>query len=183
MRQLTFHDVDQNRWSDFEQLFESRGAPKSCWCMVWRARGEEAKRAKSADRKRAIQRRVDDGTPIGLLGYLDDSPVAWCSIAPRTSYRSLGGPAASEEPEDKIWSLVCFFIKREFRGEGMTAELIRGAIAHARSRGARIMEAYPVDPESPSYRFMGYVPTFEKAGFKHVGPAGSRRHVMRLDLG
>ena len=182
MRRLTFHDVDQARWPDFERLFESRGAPKSCWCMVWRGRGEETRRIKGADRKQAIERRVRDGVPIGLLGYLDGVPVAWCSLAPRASYRALGGPAFAGQAEDAIWSLVCFFIRRELRGEGMTAELIEVAAAHARSRGARILEAYPVLPGSPSYRFMGYVPTFERAGFQHFGPAGSRRHVMRLDL-
>jgi hypothetical protein len=29
---------------------------------------------------------------------------------------------------------------------------------------------------------MGFVAAFEKAGFTHVGAAGSRRHVMRLTL-
>jgi GNAT superfamily N-acetyltransferase len=129
-----------------------------------------------------MERRVRDGVPIGLLGYLDGSSVAWCSVAPRATYRSLGGPVLPEEAEDKIWSLVCFFVTRVLRGEGVTTQLIQAAATHARSKGARILEAYPVQPGSPSYRFMGYVPTFERAGFQHVGPAGSRRHVMRLDL-
>jgi hypothetical protein len=30
--------------------------------------------------------------------------------------------------------------------------------------GARYVEAYPVEPDSPSYRFMGFKTTFEKAG-------------------
>jgi GNAT superfamily N-acetyltransferase len=182
MRQLTFRDVDQERWPDFERLFESRGAPKSCWCMVWRARGEETRGIKGVDRKQAIERRVRDGIPIGLLGYSDDLPVAWCSVAPRGTYRPLGGPSRPEEEEERIWSLVCFFIKRELRGEGMTTQLIQAAAALARSKGAQILEAYPVDPNSPSYRFMGYFATFERAGFRHVGPAGLRRRVMRLDL-
>jgi hypothetical protein len=36
---LIVHEVDARRWPDFERLFESRGGPKACWCMVWRARG------------------------------------------------------------------------------------------------------------------------------------------------
>lgn len=35
-----------------------------------------------------------------------------------------------------------------------------------------------MEPDSPSYRFMGFVPVFEKAGFREVGRAGTRRHVM-----
>jgi len=54
------------------------------------------------------------------------------------------------------------------------------AVEHARSRGACVVEAYPVDADSPSYRFMGFVPTFEQAGFDEVGRIGTRRHVFRL---
>jgi hypothetical protein len=45
-----------------------------------------------------------------------------------------------------------------------------------------ILEAYPVDPDSPSYRHMGFVPAFAAHGFEEIGMAGSRRHVMRLTL-
>jgi GNAT superfamily N-acetyltransferase len=69
---------------------------------------------------------------------------------------------------------------RRFRGHGITQRIIKAAVEHARSRGASIVEAYPVDPDSPSYRFMGFVPVFKKAGFCEVGRAGTRRHVMQL---
>ena len=46
-----------------------------------------------------------------------------------------------------------------------------------------MVEAYPVDPDSPSYRFMGYVGSFEAMGFQAIGRAGTRRHVMRLSVG
>jgi hypothetical protein len=63
MRRLTFHDVNQDRWPDFERLFESRGSPKSCWCMVWRARGEETRRIKGPDRKQAMDLPGPGGRP------------------------------------------------------------------------------------------------------------------------
>ena len=62
----------------------------------------------------------------------------------------------------------------------MTA-LISAATKAAR-RERLTLEAYPVDPDSPSYRFMGFIGLFERAGFKAIGRAGSRRHVMRLTL-
>jgi GNAT superfamily N-acetyltransferase len=179
---LTVHEVDATRWPDFEQLFESRGGPKACWCMVWRARGAEAKNTKGPARKAAIKARVDDGVPIGLLGYIDGDPIAWCSIAPRSSYRPLGGEDEPSETAGEVWSLVCFFIRREFRGQGVTEQLIEAAADYAKRNGATVIEAYPVDPDSPSYRFMGYVPTFVAAGFEEIGRAGTRRHVMRRSL-
>ncbi|MFY1825247.1 N-acetyltransferase family protein [Myxococcus fulvus] len=181
---LTFHAVDEKRWVDFARLFERRGGPGYCWCMVWRAQGEEARRAGRAERKAAMRKRVKQGTPIGLLGYLGDEPVAWCSIAPRETYREgLGGLDAPEDTPGSVWSLTCLFIAREARGQGMTRQLIEAAIAHARKEGAKVLEAYPVDPESPSYRFMGFVGSYEALGFQAVGREGSRRHVYRYALG
>jgi len=179
LNHLTFHEVDQTRWPDFERLFEGRGGPKACWCMVWRGTPEERKHTDGASRKAAIAKRVATGTPIGLLGYLDDDPVAWCSIAPRATYRRLVDDGS---PDEGIWSIACFFIVRRLRGQGITERLIEAAVKHARAHGAKIVEAYPVDPDAPSYRFMGFVPVFEKAGFDEIGRAGSRRHVMQLKL-
>ena len=64
----------------------------------------------------------------------------------------------------------------------MTRRLIAAAVDHAKSRGATVVEAYPVDEAAPSYRFMGFVGVFAKAGFADLGLAGVRRHVMRRHL-
>ncbi len=99
---------------------------------------------------------------------------------PRDTYRNLGGPPA--EPGEVIWSIVCFYVPRKRRGQGMVYRLIAAAADHAKSAGATVVEAYPVPPDAPSYRFMGFVPAFERAGFESVGRAGVRRHVMRRRL-
>jgi GNAT superfamily N-acetyltransferase len=180
IEKLVFFEVDQKRWSDFEKLFESRGGPKNCWCMVWRGKPED--RENKENKKSAIRTMVQEHVPIGILGYTGDEPIAWCSIAPRSTYRDLGGLNEPDESPDKVWSLVCFFISRKFRGQGVMNQLIQAAVEHSRQRGATVIEAYPVDPDSPSYRFMGFVPQFREFGFVEVGIAGSRRHVMRLML-
>jgi GNAT superfamily N-acetyltransferase len=180
---LTFREVDNDNWHDFERLFAARGGPKSCWCMVWRASAAEAKTTDGMSRKAAIHSRVRKGVPIGLLGYVADEPVAWCSIAPRATYRPLGGPDDFADAPDAVWSLACFFIRRDLRQKGVAEATLQAAIAHARHKGGKFLEAYPVDPDSPSYRFMGFVPLFERLGFKAIARAGTRRHVMRLSLG
>lgn len=140
---LVFHEVDPSRWPDFERLFASRGGPKACWCMVWRATPQEARRPDGASRKAAMAQRVGAGVPVGLLGYLDGEPVAWCSIAPRTTYRRLVDDGSCD---DGVWSIACFFVVRRLRGQGMTRRLIAPAVEHARSRGACVVEAFrPVD--------------------------------------
>ena len=177
---LVVREVDAGRWGDLERLFESRGGPSHCWCMVWRRTAGEPTVADRPGRKAAMRRRVQEGVPVGILGYLGEEPVAWCSIAPKSTYRRLGGTSDPADDPDSVWSLACFFVTRRMRGQGLMARLIREATEHARARGARVVEAYPVERDSPSYRFMGFVPAFEAAGFQEVGRAGSRRHIMRL---
>ena len=105
---LTFREVDPSSWPDLEQLFESRGGPKYCWCMVWRATPKELK-GNAQVHKAALKHRVDTAIPIGIVGYLDQEPVAWCSIAPRTTFRNLGGI----EDRDRRKCLVIDLLLRE----------------------------------------------------------------------
>ncbi|MBI2164782.1 MAG: GNAT family N-acetyltransferase [Chloroflexi bacterium] len=180
--QFVFHEVTPDRWGDLERLFEAPGGPKHCWCMVWRSMDRGASRTDSRAKKAALESRVREGIPVGILGYVDGEPVAWCSIAPRATYRDLGDKDDPADDSSNVWSLVCFFVSRKLRRQGVTRRLIAAAVERARAKGATVVEAYPVDPDSPSYRFMGFVSSFEAAGFREVGTAGTRRHVMRLTL-
>jgi hypothetical protein len=180
MADITFHTVSAANRGEFEAFFELPGAPRFCWCMVWRRTSEEARHHTGPDRKRQMMRRIAPGVPVGLIAYDGDAPVGWVSIAPRESYRNLGGPPAAKG--DVIWSIACFFVRRKRRGEGLVHRLIEGAVAFARQEGSTIVEAYPIDRAAPSYRFMGFVDVFERAGFTDQGMAGKRRHVMRRFL-
>jgi GNAT superfamily N-acetyltransferase len=177
---MQFREVTPDNWRDFEGLFECRGSPKACWCMVWRATPAEAKQTDGRSRKTAMKARIMGCTTVGLLGYVDEEPVAWCSVAPRSTYRRL---VKGSTDDAGVWSIACFFVVRRLRGQGVIQRIIAAAVDFATRRGASIVEAYPVDPGSPSYRFMGFVPTFEAAGFREVGRAGSRRHVFQLKVG
>src|SRR5690606_20092576 len=127
------------RWADFERLFESRGGPKYCWCMAWRAERAETG-LKGPERKSAMRKRVEDGVPVGILGYLDGEPVASCSIAPRSTFRGLGGAEMPDERLEDVWSITCFFAKRDLRKQGITRRLIQAAADHARANGAKVLE-------------------------------------------
>ncbi len=48
------------------------------------------------------------------------------------------------------------------------------------SGAVTVLEAYLVDPDSPSYRFIGFVLAFERARLVEVGHAGTQREVMGL---
>jgi GNAT superfamily N-acetyltransferase len=177
---LECHEVDAARWPDLVRLFEGRGGPKHCWCMVWREAGPNRGRLTNDDRKALLGQSVSAGVPVGILGYLDGEPVAWCSVAPRDTYReqALGGPPS--QPGEVVWAIVCFFAQRRLRGQGLGRALLDKAVQVAKAHGATAVEAYPVDAESPSYRYMGFVSMFRAAGFVELGRKGTRRHVLRL---
>ena len=177
---LSFKPVTAATRADFESLFESPGGPKYCWCMAWRTTAEEARSLSGRERRPLMLGRIERGEPVGLLGYGGGEPVAWVSIAPKETYNRLGGPEPA--PGERVWSLACMYVPRRLRGQGLAHALIEAAVDHARQQGATVVEAYPVAPDSPSYRFMGFVPAFAQAGFEALGMAGTRRNVMRLTL-
>ncbi len=181
---MKFFPVTPERWPDMERLFEGRGGPKFCWCMVNRNMDPPYSRSDTAMKKRAMSDYVAGGTPVGILGYIDDEPVAWCSIAPLETYKNLRGKryVSDGNDTDNVWSIACFFIQSGHRRQGITTQLIKAAIDYAKSNGAKIVEAYPIDYDTQSYTYMGRIGTFERLGFKEVGMVGIRRHMMRLQV-
>ncbi|PBC09501.1 GNAT family N-acetyltransferase [Mesorhizobium sp. WSM3859] len=173
---IRFVEVTQQTRDRFEDLFEQPGAPKYCWCMAWRHSSRE--HIPNDEKKRMMMALIDAGTPVGIVAELDGKPVGWCSIAPRETYRKLS--KRQDDSETGIWSIVCFYVPRALRGGGLASALLDAAIAHAFSKGARVIEAYPVDEAAPSYRFMAFRDMFVARGFHEIGTAGTRRHVMRL---
>lgn len=174
---IRFVEVTQETRDRFEDLFEQPGAPKYCWCMAWRHSSRE--HIGNDEKKRMMMARIDAGTPVGVVAELDGKPVGWCSVAPRETYRNLS--KQQDDSETGIWSIVCFYVPKALRGGGLASALLDAAIDHAFSKGARVIEAYPVDEAAPSYRFMGFRDMFVARGFHEIGTAGTRRHIMRLD--
>ncbi|MER8715863.1 GNAT family N-acetyltransferase [Mesorhizobium sp. M1295] len=178
LSKVRFTEVTQSTRADFENLFEQPGGPKYCWCMAWRNL-DRREHVENDEKKRAMMALIEAGTPVGIVAQIDGRTVAWCSVAPRETYRRLS--RQQDDSEMGIWSIVCFYVPRALRGGGLASALLDAAIDHAVAKGARMIEAYPVDDASPSYSFMGFRGMFVARGFREIGIAGSRRHVMRLE--
>lgn len=177
------HPVTPERWKDLVRLFGPRGACAGCWCMFPRLSGAEY-RIGADRRRRALKRVVDAGDPPGLLAYVDGEPVGWIAIAPRSEYRRYERSRTLAPVDDRpVWSVPCFFVAREGRGRGLTVALLRAACAFAASRGATVVEGYPVDPRgkpyAPAFAWHGLVATFERAGFREVARRSPSRPIMR----
>jgi GNAT superfamily N-acetyltransferase len=160
--------VTPARWADFQELFQSKGCPHYCWCMPYRDR--KSHEMDKAQRKNAMRKRVRQGVPVGVLAYDGKEPIGWCSAAPRESYekleRSTSMPRQSTKP---TWTILCLFVKRSHRGQGVPARLVEGAIPYARRKGAQEVEAYPYDTAGITSRHRGHSGLYQKAGFLRDG--------------
>lgn len=177
-----FHPVTPERLPDLARFSQEHGKFRYCSCMRWRLRSTEFQRSTTEDRVAALEALVDRDVPVGVLAYADGQPVGWCSVAPRETYEGLERYRALPRLDDTpVWSVVCFFVDCRVRRRGLTLGLLNAAVAYARSRGARVVEAYPVEPSARLYTYMGSPETFRRAGFRDVTPAGQARWVMRYD--
>jgi GNAT superfamily N-acetyltransferase len=180
----TFAPLTPDRWKDLNHLFGERGAYSGCWCMFWRTSRAAFARQGNRGNRAAFKRIVEAGTPTGVIAYVDDVPAGWVSIAPRETYASLErSPKLRRVDDQPVWSIVCFFVERSFRDQGLMPALIEAAVAYAADQGAQLVEAYPTDPEldrrSPAEAYMGVLPSFIKAGFKEVARPSPGRVIVR----
>ena len=174
------------RWSDFERLFGPNGACAGCWCMWWRL-PRKAFDAGAGDRNRtAFRAIVEAGPPPGLIAYVEEKPVGWCQVTPRSALPTLDRSRLLKPVDDRpVWSLSCFFIKAGYRRRGLSAALIEAAMDHARRSGAAALEAYPWDTtekKASSTIYTGWASTFLRLGFCEVARRAPHRPVLRLDL-
>jgi hypothetical protein len=75
--------------------------------------------------------------------------------------------------------VVCYFVDRNERRQGLTLGLLRAAVSYALSQGAEIVEGYPVEPGTRLYTYMGSPATFRAAGFQEVARPTQARTIMR----
>jgi GNAT superfamily N-acetyltransferase len=148
----------------------------------------EWERNKGEKNRRAMRRLVHAGQrPPGLLAYVEGEPVGWISVEPREVFSKLSRSRVLAPVDDRpVWSIVCFFVDKRFRGRGLSVALIEGAVAHARAHGARIIEGYPVEPKRgrmpPVFAFTGLAAAYRKARFKEVARRSATRPIMRRNV-
>lgn len=184
---LTIAPLTPERWADFERLFGVRGACGGCWCMYWRL-SHATYEAQAGEMNRFHMKGIVlSGEIPGLLAYAGEEPVGWCALAPRQAYPRLETSRILKPVDDQpVWSIVCFFVARPHRRQGVTSALLQAAIDLARQQGARILEAYPIEPKTrnsaPVFIFTGIASTFRKAGFVEVARRSANRPILRFYL-
>ena len=186
-RRVRFAPLTAERWDDLERLFGANGACGGCWCMWWRLTRAEFQAKKGGANRRAFRKLVASGTVPGILAYQNGEPVGWCAVEPRQTYPRLATSRNLKPVDDTpVWSVTCFFVARPYRRQGLTVQLLEAAKRHARSRGARLLEGYPIEPGAgnvpAAFAWTGFVPAFRKAGFVEALRRSSRQPILRCPL-
>jgi GNAT superfamily N-acetyltransferase len=176
-------------WADLETLFDLPGGSivRGCWCMYYRRSGKvSASAAAGPGNKQQLCELVQGGVVPGLVGYVDGSPAGWISLGPRENYEKLERSPIMKPVDDReVWSVVCTYVARQYRGQRVQHRLLDAAVRYAREQGVRTLEAYPVDKPERShddFMFFGSRSLYEKAGFVEVVRRSPTRVVMRRTL-
>lgn len=184
---LNYKPLTNSTWHDFEQLFGERGACGGCWCMAWRLRNKDFESGKGEGNKKAMRELVKSREQTGIITYVDNEPAAWCSVAPREQFVKLENSRVWKRIDDEpVWSISCLFLAKQFRRRGLSAEVIKCAIEFCRTKGVKIIEAYPVEPYADkipaAFAWTGMPSSFIKAGFKEVARRSDKKPIMRYYL-
>ena len=183
---LNFHPLIRDRWSDLEKLFGKNGACGGCWCMYWRLKRSQFLAQKGEGNRKALKEIVDSNQIPGILAYSGKEPVGWCSVAPREVFQTLERSRILKRVDDEpVWSVVCFFVAKPFRGKGVTVELLKAVLDHVRNKGGKIVEGYPNELETKlpdAFVHTGLASAFCNAGFSEIARRSKSRPIMRCTL-
>ena len=191
-KQFEEHPASAERWADLEKVFGEHGAYAGCWCMFWRLNRADFKQIRGDGTKAVLREMTTKGDVPGLLVYDQELAVGWCPKGPRAGYLALENSRILKRIDKQpVWSVVCFFVTKKYRGKGAMVALLRGAVDYARQQGAKIVEAYPIDMQSPklagqkltSYSgYMGIASVFRDVEFVEVGRASETQLIMRYQI-
>jgi GNAT superfamily N-acetyltransferase len=185
--ELSFAPLTPETWGDFERLFGAAGACGGCWCMLFRLSHAEFEQRKGEANRRAMRVLAESAHPPGILAYAGGQPIGWCAVAPREEYPRLGRSRILKPVDARpVWSIVCFFVARGWRGKGVSVRLLQAAVQHAAAAGASIVEGYPIEPRTDRtpdvFAHTGLASAFRAAGFTEVARRSETRPIMRWQL-
>lgn len=114
--------------------------------------------------------------------------MGWCSVSPREDFLRLNrSRVLSKVDEQPVWSIVCFFVHKDYRNRGVTVQLLKAVTDYVKRQGGKIVEGYPIDPPNEKYpttfAWTGFISAFKKAGFQEAARRSPTRPIMRFYIG
>jgi GNAT superfamily N-acetyltransferase len=184
MAAFTVKRLDEATWPDFARLVERHnGVWGGCWCMAFHAEGGE--RGKTFAQKRSEKEcRVREGRAHAALVYDGPTCVGWCQFGPTEELPRIKHQRAYREGLAALpdWRITCFFVDKSYRGKGVAAAALEGALQEIAHLGGGTIESYPEDAEgrsvSSSFLHNATASMFERQGFKRTRQLGKNRWLV-----
>jgi GNAT superfamily N-acetyltransferase len=184
---LKFEQLTSSNWKKFEVLMGEKGGCGNCWCMYFRLPYKTFQENKPDGNKKMMKNLVNKGMPQGLIASMNNDPVGWIAMAPREDYMKIENSRAFKRiDEQPVWSITCFFVKKEYRHKGLSQYLIKGAVDFAKKKKIKILEAYPAIPYADKvphpFLWVGILSSFIRNGFTIVRQQSKSRAMVRIEL-
>ena len=156
--------------------------------MWWRLPTSKFMKNRGESNRTALKEIVNLGRCPGILAYMGKQPIGWCALAPREEYPKLERSRILKRiDEERVWSVVCFFVDKKFRRRGLTVKLLEAAKVYVENIGGAVIEGYPLDlkvKKTPdAFAYTGLLPAFLKAGFVEVARRSQNRPIVRFRVG
>jgi GNAT superfamily N-acetyltransferase len=184
--ELVVRPATPDRWDDVVALAGDNGFYSNCWCTWWLLPNKEWDSIGAEGRRAVLEELVRDGDPPpGLLGYVDDEPVAWVAVGPRERFGRMQRSTKLKPVDDAdgVWAVNCFVVRKDHRRTGVSRLLLDAAVRFATRHGARHVEGVPIDTSGKApgaaALYTGVLSTFESAGFVEIARRGGRPIVRR----
>ena len=177
-------DVRPADWASFTEVMEEKGG---CWYMMWRLSRKDWNAGVGRGNCEAMKAVFETGPPPGIIGWQARVPVGWLQVDERAAFLRLATSRVLKPVEDvPVWSVACFFIKKGFRRQGVSLQMLRAACTHVKACGGAVLEGYPIDSHRErypaAYAWTGFVQTFRNASFEEVARRSETCPIMRKVL-
>jgi GNAT superfamily N-acetyltransferase len=176
--------LDIATWPDFCRLVERHnGIWGGCWCVNFHPEG--AKRAESVAARRLMkERRVRDGTTQAALVYDGVACVGWCQFGRTEELTNIKHKRAYHDGLEALpdWRITCFFTDKAYRGKGVAAAALDGALREIARLGGGTVESYPEETAGRSvagaFLYNAAISIFERQGFARTRQIGKHCWVV-----
>ena len=144
MSAFTVKPLSPATWPEFAALVERhKGVWGGCWCLAFHAEGKEP----GPHRRAQKETRVREGAAHAALVYDGPKSIGWCQFGPadelpRIKHLRTYNEGQTEPPD---WRITCFFVDKEYRGQGIAAVALAGALTEIARLGGGLVESYPED--------------------------------------
>lgn len=174
-------------WDAYEKLMiKHHGVWGGCWCLYFHEKPKD--HVGNYENNRLLKRKlVKNQQTHAALAFDGDQCIGWCQYGKTDElpniYHRKEVELKTEKPDYRI---TCIFVDKDYRKQGISELLLKGALGLIQKAGGGTIESYPQDTHgedvSSSFLYNATRQIFENSGFKYVDKKGKNHCLMRMHL-